>query len=484
MARLDEYMRTYGSKLQSLLAPVEGGASDVVVPFTPPELLPDSGMPSEGSAQTFPIGANPSPSMQWQPHGSRVSEFGRHAPLVRSELAPHASTNEEAPASFQQQWERLSADQQKKAVDELENALKAGNQSIDAAYDEMIAQLGQRPSGKLSRQDKGMLLMEFGLALMANSRPGVSLGEAVGAAGSQALGSFRNMTRGRQQQYDQRSSEINAARAKAKSALAEKGTVEHLKGVTALERDRERRQSELERIAGTVTTEAGDIYGYTRGGQASALRDADTGDTLRARDPSPASEPLVPVETEEGVVYMTRSEARGKKRPRPVSQLSPTERFRFTAADTSAIRMQVDELFGGGMYNPITGRIAGLDRREGELKQRLLARASELYREGQGDIDHASAVEIALHEERERWRIENPPQFKSEKEAQQAFERGQIQQGDVVIVDGRKFAIGGPAREGAATGSDLPRPNTRAEFEALPPGAKFIAPDGTIRLKP
>lgn len=41
-----------------------------------------------------------------------------------------------------------------------------------------------------------------------------------------------------------------------------------------------------------------------------------------------------------------------------------------------------------------------------------------------------------------------------------------------------------PAQQGAAQGGNLPRPQSEAEVQALPPGTQFIAPDGTVRTTP
>ena len=35
-----------------------------------------------------------------------------------------------------------------------------------------------------------------------------------------------------------------------------------------------------------------------------------------------------------------------------------------------------------------------------------------------------------------------------------------------------------------STGGDMPRPRTQAEYDALPSGATFMAPDGSVRVKP
>lgn len=46
----------------------------------------------------------------------------------------------------------------------------------------------------------------------------------------------------------------------------------------------------------------------------------------------------------------------------------------------------------------------------------------------------------------------------------------------------QEYIIGGSGA--STTPTDLPRPTSKQEFDALPPGAKFLAPDGTVRSKP
>lgn len=413
-------MATYGSRLQSILGEQSPGS----VAFTPPELLPDNGMQQgQGGAQTFPMGANPAPAMQWEPMGGQapVSELASAQPAQGSD-------------DFRSHWERTPKAQREQQVDALEKAVG----SIDKAYDEMIAQLGARPSGKLSRQDKGMLLMEFGLAMLANSRPGVSAAEAAGVAGSKALGSYRDMTRGRQQAYDSQLAAINAGRAKAKSSLAEKLAVEQAKAIGKAEAD-ERRASEL---AGTFETADG-IYGRTRGGEISALVDPETKERLQPRERASTSEPLVAVLDENGVeIWVPRSEAAGMRKRPPASSSSALSGLK--ASDSNAIYRQSAGLFGG-TFDPITGRIAGLNREESQTVQSIAARASQMYMQAGGKLDHATAVERAFQEVRDGARAptpsDQPRTFASEDEVADAFQRGEIQKGDVVSINGRQFKV-------------------------------------------
>jgi hypothetical protein len=96
--------------------------------------------------------------------------------------------------------------------------------SIDRAYGEMSKQLGQRPTTKLSRKEKGMLIMEFGLQLMSQSaaaRHGGDLGGAVGDAGLNTMKSYQGLKAGKQaegQQWDADQVNLRASRNKEVTA--------------------------------------------------------------------------------------------------------------------------------------------------------------------------------------------------------------------------------------------------------------------------
>lgn len=420
MSLLRDYMATYGSRLDSLLG---DAVRTSMTPSAPPELQGGS----QTGAQTFPMGSNPAPPMQWESMQQQPPSMQQQAP--QSALA-QAAPAEEARADFRSQWEATPPKERKKQVDALEEAVG----SIDRAYDEMIAQLGTRPSGKLSREDKGMLLMEFGLALLANSRPGVSLGEAVGTAGTQTMGTFKELTRGRQLQHDQNVRAVNLERAKAKSELAKSAATESMKAAT--------RASELGRIRGTVTTEGGELYGYTGEGGTVPLRDPQSGEHLRGRE-RPTSA-LVPVLDDNGEeIWVTREQAVGRRK-RPPKSGSGSDDGGLSAADTNAIYRQSAGLFGG-TFDPITGRIAGLNREESQTVQSIAARASQMYMQAGGKLDHATAVERAFQEVRDGARAptpsDQPRTFASEDEVADAFQRGEIQKGDVVSINGRQFKV-------------------------------------------
>lgn len=415
MSLLRDYIATYGSRLDSLLS---DAVQNSATPNASPDLQGGSGMPNQGSAETYPLGANPAPSMQWEPMQGQQPQSALE------------DGEQSARVDFRTQWMNTPKELRERQVDELERAVG----SIDRAYDEMIAQLGTRPNGKLSREDKGMLLMEFGLALMANSRPGVSFGEAAGAAGTQALGSYKELTRGRQREHDANVRAINLQRAKSKSELAKTVASESIKAAG--------RESELGRVRGTVTTEGGELYGYTGRGDTVPLRDPQSGEHLRGRE-RPTSA-LVPVLDDNGEeIWVTREQAVGRRK-RPPKSGSGSNDGGLSAADTNAIYRQAAGLFGG-TFDPITGRIAGLNREESQTVQSIAARASQMYMQAGGKLDHATAVQRAFQEVRDGARAptpsDQPRTFASEDEVADAFQRGEIQKGDVVSINGRQFKV-------------------------------------------
>lgn len=439
---LQQYMQNYGPRLQSQLAPSTAAAGTV------------NTQPVVGDGlQTSALGTNPGAPLQTE--SGAPSEIAAapsaQAQPVQSALQPAAADEEveDGEWSFKAQWQQMPDEQKQQQTDKLEQVLQKGGRTIDSAFDDMVAQLGARPSGKLSRQDKGMLIMELGLSLMAASARTRSLGGAIGAAGLQTLGSFQQKTQGRQQQYDTQKQAINAERTKAKSRLAEEVATGEIRGLqteaqetarTARSeaQDAARASREANNVAGTITSEDGSVYGYTRGGKTSALTN-EKGQPIKERQ----SEPLVPVQHEDGTVtYEPRSEARGKKRPTPTSQLDKP--FSMKATDTNSIYRQAAGLFGG-MYDPMTGRIGGLNREQAQTVQGIASRASQIYMEGGGEVDHATAVDQAYKERRSGGASKSGAvqlrQFTSEQDVQAALQRGEVQPDEIVVVNGKRFRI-------------------------------------------
>lgn len=386
---LDDYMKTYGTRLQSVLTDTQ---------------------PAAGGAQTFPLGTNPSPPMRWEdsvPSSALVATDTPTVPIQRVptpgvpaaidraggiERTSALADPDRQSVSFQQHWEQTPSSEKKRFVNDLEETLKRGNQTIDSAFDQMVAHLGARPSGKLSREDKGMLLMEFGLALMANSarnRYGDDIGGAIGASGLQTLGRARELGRGRQREYDEKRAAIEGQRAKSKSALAEATAIEDVRGARA-DAAAARRESEL---TGTIEAEQG-IYGRTRGGEVSALRDPESGEQLTPRPRATSSEPLVAVLEDDGTeIWVPRSEAAGRKKRPPGSGTSALSGLK--SSDSNTLYRQAAGLFGG-MFDPMTGRISGLSREQTQMVQQIAARGGDLFLAG--EKNHAKAINQAFEE--------------------------------------------------------------------------------------
>lgn len=110
------------------------------------------------------------------------------------------------------------------------------------------------------------------------------------------------------------------------------------------------------------------------------------------------SEPMEIVDENGQGILVPRSEAAGRPAGARPSTARSTAQGGIRAADSSAIYRQAAGLFGG-TYDPVSGRILGLDRSTSENVQRIASRASQLFLEG--GIDHATAVDVALQELRQ-----------------------------------------------------------------------------------
>lgn len=152
------------------------------------------------------------------------------------------------------------------------------------------------------------------------------------------------------------------------------------------------------------------------------------------------------------VIYGQRESRSGKlanvttvKPERPRQEAAPKP-FKFSATDSNTIYRQAAGAFGG-LYDPITGRIGGLNPDQAQQVQAVAARASQRYRASQGELDHASAVEEALAEMR-----------------------------------GGRSEAATPAAAPQA-GSQPVRVSTPEEAMRLPSGTVFITPDGRRKVR-
>ena len=112
------------------------------------------------------------------------------------------------------------------SVDDLVDALKPGARTrymdwweqqhgdINARYDQMRAELGQRPdpNREPTRQEKFTELMNFGLNLMQNARRGADPVAAAGASVQQAIGAQKAKQLAQTQDYDARTAGIEGQR--------------------------------------------------------------------------------------------------------------------------------------------------------------------------------------------------------------------------------------------------------------------------------
>lgn len=179
-----------------------GGAAEAqpLLPFDeePPVELPTFGPPEEEVTQPTPEGGPPAglppgtegtvptegapPAAPGEPRGrgkggEQVGEDGeilQAGDVENAEDLMAAATDEEIKAG----------------TDVVEQQLEEQGSSIDEAYAKVT---GGPPDTRLSREEKGQLLMEFGLRMLAYSGQEGAEFEAIGRAGIETLGSARAM---------------------------------------------------------------------------------------------------------------------------------------------------------------------------------------------------------------------------------------------------------------------------------------------------
>lgn len=239
---LEEYSRTYGEKLRSALtgggiSPGSALAEDPSAPRGSPNGQPDLGdmNPMADAARrressALESGRGPyvpeqDPIVPREPGGTNDPEGGDD---MGGPMAQQSALGGEGGYSFRKMWKDAPAAAKAKEVDKLEQSLKRGNQTIDQAYDDLEKQLGTQPEKKrkLSREEKGMLLMEFGLNVLANNKKGLG---AIGEAGGKALKGYRELSEGPYEDYQRTKGAVAGARAQSKVKLAEASALESIK---------------------------------------------------------------------------------------------------------------------------------------------------------------------------------------------------------------------------------------------------------------
>lgn len=238
---LDAYMQNYGARLQSLLAGDPNGGADPTVSSagSVSNLGPDMYQPSppqvpQQSALASPGGAGAGPQ------GPAPSGGGQGAPQAGAQGAPQPDAKGDKGLSFRDLWNQQDKDTRQKYLDQLQNHLKQTNETIDSAYQTMMKQLGGRPNTSLSRSDKGMLLMEFGLRMMEHSQSHYgqtnSTAGAIGQSGVETLGTARGLIankQAQQQKYDTLQQQLTIAQGKEKAQLASRSALEEGRDVRA-----------------------------------------------------------------------------------------------------------------------------------------------------------------------------------------------------------------------------------------------------------
>jgi hypothetical protein len=354
---------------------------------------------------------------------------------------------------FRDLWNDLSAKQRKQQTDELAVQLKAGRKTIDSAYQDMIGQLGVRPQAGLTRQDKGMLLMEFGLRLMQHSASpaqggyGANFGAAVGAAGAetmqQAMG-LRQQHEQRAYDYDRLKQQMAIARGRDLANLQSRSVLESGRDFRAMNREdalmersafqqseaNQRQQSALDerRQQGDANRAAADARARNRpnapgrgtGGRGTAAQSnyqlyLDT--FGKDANGTPLTGTALQSAKEQALAFASNPHAYRVSVPQ-ATQLAQTAADKWMAANRdSFLGMKPDQLQ------------AEHDRVFNETRQRLLR---------SGNAAPVSALVSALAPAGQQ-----PQTFASSQDAQAAYQAGRVKAGDVVVVGGKRFRVGG-----------------------------------------
>jgi hypothetical protein len=268
---MQQYLSTYGQRLQSLLDGTMTPESARLANPVPMAPDPQRGSPMNGGSALEPQQA-PQSALESGPNQPNPAQTG-----------PQQQQSGGAD-SFRARWEQTPQKERVQFADRLEGDLAKGNQTIDSAYDDLVKQMGTRPDAdnKLTREEKGMLLMEFGLNLMARSSSD-NLPDAIGKSGLSALEGHRGRRRAKRDEYDQNRLDIEKNRAQSKVRYAEQSALEEARDTRELARDRRREEREDSQITNVIAQPDNSVVGVTRSGRASKL-EVD-GEPVRQRPP-------------------------------------------------------------------------------------------------------------------------------------------------------------------------------------------------------
>jgi hypothetical protein len=262
-SQLESYVNNYGSRLQSLLAPPTAAS------------VTDTSQVGVTSALQQPQGGPPQPQPLQQPRMQQPT------PDQQAMAQPDPATQKPKGNGLTVRkafGDLPDADQEKQAKD-LQDALKRGGTNVDEAYDEMIKQMGTRPDDNLSNKEKSMLLIEFGLNLMANSSGkayGQDLSGALGASGLNSMDSYQRASGARQRQWDAKRSALEESRGITKAGMAQQATKSELESDAKLPKEFAPTRSNQDTFPG------GDGYMYQLiDGKASRMKD-ENGEPIKA----------------------------------------------------------------------------------------------------------------------------------------------------------------------------------------------------------
>jgi hypothetical protein len=435
---LEEYSANYGAKLRAALSgqPMQSALQGGLAQSRENEQFveqndPQMRSPLEGRQPgRGPYVPEQDPVVPVEPGGSADPEGGQDmgGPMTMqdSELQGDpepGSAMQKKGYGFRDMWKDAPEKAREKELTKLEESLRQGNQTIDQAYDDLEKQLGTRPGKKkLSRQEKGMLLMEFGLNVLANNKKGFG---AIGQAGGKTLGSYREMTEGPQKDYDATLGAVRGARAGAKVDLATKSALEGVKVS----------KEQAMRLPGRFNGEDGTVYFYDEMGQVKQALD-ENGKPIKG-EVDKGGEGGRGFESESKYAKYMEIYGTDPNTGEPLTGLA-LQKAKQDALDFANDRgASIDDLdldilaetsadkeMGADAYRDLTP-----EQRELRRNQIADARRKRLRR----------PMRSALEPRGEPRR--GPPsggkrRFASEADARAAFQRGEIQVNDIIIVNG------------------------------------------------
>jgi hypothetical protein len=439
---LEEYSRNYGQRLRSML---NGGGSSALVedpnaPRGSPNGRPEMGdmnamdpqmrSPLEGRQPGQGAYIEP-PIVPMEPGGTADPEGGQDmgGPSAMTMQDSELAGDPEEPGSaiaekggggygFRDAWKEAPAQAKERELTKLEESLRQGNQTIDAAYDDLEKQLGLPPEKKkkLSREEKGMLLMEFGLNLLANSKKGFG---AIGEAGGKTLKSYNDMAGGDYKDFKRTKSAIDASRAGAKVDLAKASALEGLKVS----------KEQAMRLPGRFTGEDGTVYFYDEmgavkqaiGEDGKPIKGEMRGDGAGGRG------------FESDAKYNRYMEIYGvdEATGKPLTGLA-LQRAKQDALDFANDRgASIDDLDLDILAETSADKEMGADAYRDMTPEQREAQRAKIAAARRGRLARPDRRRSALEP-----RPGPKKRFASEQDARAAFKRGEIRKGDIIVING------------------------------------------------